>query len=208
MPCWGWYRRVPIARGLSLLYPVFVVLWLGSEHMLFVPSLVLAYLVVGLGYGLLYGLAGDWMMQKSPSNPRDLEARGGHVTRRLLLHSLFALIVVAAPVVPVIAAIAPKPDRRALATAAMKSDLNTLVAAQEAHFAARKRFAASLDSLPFASSSHVTMSLVHVDSVSWAAEASYGSTAQRCRISVGHWKRSPADAFSGVPRCDAERGSY
>lgn len=208
LPCWGWYRRVPIARVLSLFYPGLVVLWLGSERSLFVPSLVLAYLVVGVGYGILYGLTGNWMLQMAPSTSRDLAARDGHTTRRVLAHSLFALVVAAVPVVPVIAAITPTPDRRARATAAMQSSLQNLVTVQDLHFATHTRFAASLDSLRYQPSPHVTVRLVHADSTSWAAEASYGSTAQRCRISVGHWTQSPADAFSRVPRCDAERGSY
>lgn len=204
VPCWGWLRRVPIARGLSLLFPFGVIAVLGTERTLFWTDIAAGLAVPSVAYGILYGIAGDWMMRHARSKQAPGTAERELTVGGLLWHVFFSALMLAALFVVVIAAIAPNHRHDQAFRGAMKSDLRNLVTAQEAYFADHSRFAATLDSLLYESSLNVTVSLIHTDSLSWAAEASYRDVAQRCRISIGRWDGAPADSLEGSPICDPE----
>lgn len=200
VPCWGFLRKVPMARGLSFAYPFLVIAVLGTERTLFWSDLLLGFGGVSVGYGVLYGLAGDWMLARARArqSPPPPPLTG----RRIVTHVLFTTLVLLVNLLVTIAAIVPVHDHRAAIRGNVKADLRNLVTAQEAYFADHSRFSASLDSLEYQSSSNVTVSIVHADSVSWAAEASYRDDLMRCRISYGRWASAPHDSLDTVPICD------
>lgn len=207
VPCWGFLRRVPIARGLSLAYPFLVIAVLGTERTLFWSDLAMAFGAVGAAYALLLGMTGDWMLRRAravvppESTPAALSAG------RIAWHAVFSSLVLTMVVVLVIASIAGDHKMDHAVSSALKSDLLNLSLAQESYHRDHGRFAPSLDSLEFMSSSNVTISIVHADASAWAAEASHPREAQRCRISVGRWAAAPPDSLDGWPLCDEAAGA-
>ncbi len=204
VPCWGWLRRVPIAQWLSLPFPFVVIAVLGTERTLYTKDLVIGFAVPSVLYGALYGLAGDWMLRKSREKKLSTAPEPRLTVGRVIWHVIFTAMMLAVAFVIVIAAIASNHGHESAVRGAMKADLRNLVTAQEAHLADFGRYASTLDSLEFQPSSNISVSLVHGDSSSFAAEASYRNVAQRCRISIGKWAGAPVDSLDGVLVCDED----
>lgn len=204
VPCWGWLRRARIAQWLSLPFPFLVIAVLGTERTLFTKDLVIGFAVPSVLYGVLYGLAGDWMLRKS-RNGTDGEAAASNLSvGRVIWHVFFTALMLTLAFIIVIVAIASPHKHETAVRAALKADLRNLVTAQEAHLADFGRYTSALDSLEFRPSSNISVSLLHADSMSFAAEASYRDVAQRCRISVGKWVGAPADSLDGALVCDED----
>lgn len=84
--------------------------------------------------------------------------------------------------------------------AAMKSDLRTLVTAQEAYFSENNSaYAPSLEALGanFKPTNGVTITIGEVTVTSWSATATHKSTTKTCKITVGG--TAPTD---GEPVCN------
>lgn len=206
VPCWGEYRQVPFARGLCLLFPFLVAAALRMRRDVYESDIVIAYLAILAGYTVVYGLAGDWMLQRaarkdsSATPPTPSTLRGA-------LHALRSLVLVAAGVAIVVVAEALRPHVNQKSNiVSMRADLRNLVSAQDAFFSENGRYASTTDSLLYEPSPSVRVSLLRADSISFAAEASYQGFEPRCRISVNRSEGMPADSLAGVPVCERSGG--
>lgn len=195
-------RRVPIAQALSIPFPFLVIAMLDTERTLFTKDLVIGFAVPSVLYVVLYGLAGDWMLRKAQAKRASGEAEPGLSAGRIVWHLVFSTLMLCAACIIVLLAIVSVDDKQPGFRSAMKADLRNLVTAQEAHRVDHGQYATTLDSLAFAPTSNVSVSLLHADSTSFAAEASYREVTERCRISVGKWAGAPADSLDGVLVCD------
>ena len=200
VPCWGWLRGVPIARALSIPFPFLVVAVLDGNRPLFWPDILGGYAIVNLGYGLLYGLIGDWLLRRrarlAGNAKRDLTTRQVFVNvvgSALLI--FFGLLVVKLSFSQVFVK---------TYAVTLKGDLRILADAQDAHHSSFGRYATSLDSLEYTPNNEVTVTLVHAGGAAWAgkAETDHQGFTIRCRISVGRWPGAPADALDREPTCD------
>ncbi len=204
IPCWGWYRNVLIARVLSVLFPFLVAAWLRMGDVADVYDLGIASLVVWAGYGLVYGLAGDRMLQFSA--PKDAGATpSSPLLLRRVLHAPLSIVLGALGLMIVVGAESNRPHMYPKAyKATMKADLRNFVTAQEAFFSDYGHYASTMDSLMFEPSPNVSVSLLRADSTSFVAEASYRDFAPRCRIFTGTdgVPGTPVDSLDGLAVCD------
>ncbi len=202
VPCWGWIRGVPLARGLSVPFPFLVGAIVDTERAVSWADLALAYAVVSAGYGVVYGYAGPWMLARARSARNATRDAAPPTLGRGLVNVLGTGLLLAINVSIVSLSTSPT-ARHAAQASAMKASLRMLVEAQDAYHATHGRYAISLDSLQFeAASSASRVTLVHADSASWAAEVANSENQQRCRISVGGRASVPADSLHRQPVCD------
>jgi hypothetical protein len=205
VPCWGEYRQVPFARGLCLLFPFLVAAALRTRRDVYEIDILIAYLVILAVYTVIYGLAGDWMLQRA-TRPDATATPPSPSIRRGALHALRSLVLVAAGFAVIVVAEALRPQVNQKSNiVAMRADLRNLVTAQDAFFTENGRYASTLDSLIYEPSPSVSVSLLRADSISFAAEASFLAFDTRCRISVNRGEGMPVDSVAGVPVCERSR---
>jgi Tfp pilus assembly protein PilE len=206
VPCWGEYRQVPFARGLCLLFPFLVAAALRMRRDVYQSDIVIAYLAILAGYTVVYGLAGDWMLQRATRQDATATPPSPSILRGAL-HALRSLALVVAGFAIIVVAEAFRPHVNQKSNiAAMKADLRNLVTAQEAFFTENGRYASTMDSLLYEPSPSVSVSLLRADSISFAAEASFQRFDTRCRISVNRGEGMPVDSLAGVPVCERSGG--
>jgi energy-converting hydrogenase Eha subunit B len=93
----------------------------------------------------------------------------------------------------------------------MRSDLYSLVTAQEAFHADSSRYDTSLAALNFTVSHNVVISVIAADSTGWAARARFlpgveGGTTTSCAVYVGTARPPEPGMSAGVPSCVPGRG--
>lgn len=202
VPCWGEYRHVPFARGLCLLFPFLVAAALRTRRDVYEIDILISYLVILAVYTVIYGLAGDWMLQRATRQDATATPPSPSILRGAL-HALRSLVLVVAGFAIIVVAEALRPHVHQKSNiVSMKADLRNLVTAQEAFFTENGRYASTMDSLLYEPSPSVSVSVLRADSISFAAEASYPDFDTRCRISVNSSEGTPVDSLDGVPVCE------
>jgi hypothetical protein len=197
VPCWGWLRSVPIARFLSLLFPFAVLALLDRERTLSWSDVIMAGAAVSAGYGVIYGLAGDWLHRRAR---RTRNANDALTLSDLLVYLVGCGLLLLVGLMVVIGALSPASLKAY--TGAMESELMRVHAFQQAYFARDGRYPSSLDSLSVNPYTSVRVTLLRADSASWAAEAAYDGQKFRCRLAVDRRPGMLPDSLNGVPVCD------
>jgi hypothetical protein len=84
-------------------------------------------------------------------------------------------------------------------TAAMKSDLRTLVTVQQQQWARDSSFALAVDTAEFRPTTGVSVAIMHANRDGWSAIASHDLLKNRCLIYAGSRPTSIPDAWGGKP---------
>ena len=85
--------------------------------------------------------------------------------------------------------------------AAMKSDLRSLISAEESYFADNQRYTADMSALNYEFTSGVTLRILTASDSGWSAEARHEGTTQTCAVFVGAASPPIEGAVEGEPRC-------
>ena len=85
--------------------------------------------------------------------------------------------------------------------AAMKSDLRSLVSAEESYFTDSQRYTADMSALNYEVTSGVTLRILTASDSGWSAEARHEGTTRTCAVFVGAASPPIEGALEGMPRC-------
>ena len=124
-------------------------------------------------------------------------------TRGFTLIELMIVVVILGILASIVVPKFANGKERAL-TAAMKTDLRNLIAAEEAHYTnALSYYAGAIPdaSFPYQPSENVTVTLSAVTNTGWQASASHVSTTRTCSIFVGAAAPLAPATVEGVVAC-------
>ena len=136
-------------------------------------------------------------MARSPRNHHH-PSRGGFT----LIELLIVVVIIGVLAAIAIPKFASTKEKSYVAT--MKSDLRSLVMAQEVYLADNGTYyngAVPNAALRYAPSSNTTVTIVNATPSGWAASASYTGTSKTCALFYGNVAAVAPAVVSGEPRC-------